>query len=60
MKDAQSDLLKIITQIFKIVEGEAQMGESGVENELLLWKLKIIIKTWFANKVIMFEECLEF
>ncbi len=35
------------------------MGESEVENGLLPWKLKKIIKTWFANKVIMFEECLK-
>ncbi len=36
------------------------MGKNGVENGLLTWKLKKYIKTWFANKVIMFEECLEF
>ncbi len=34
------------------------MGKSEVENGLLPWKLKIIIKTWFANKVIMLKNVL--
>jgi hypothetical protein len=37
---------------------ETQMGKSEVENGLLPWKLKIIIKTWFANKVIMLKNVL--
>jgi hypothetical protein len=31
-----------------------------VESGLLPWKLKTPIKTRFASKIIMFEECFEF
>ncbi len=47
-------------QIKKFRKGKQEWEKMCVESGLLLRKLKTFIKTRFACKVIMFEECFEF
>jgi len=60
VKDAQTCLQKTITWTKKFGKGKQEWEKAYVESGLLLHKLKSPIKTRFASKIIMFEECIEF
>jgi hypothetical protein len=60
VKDAQTCLQKTITWTKKFEKGRQKQEKTCVESGLLPCKLKTPIKTTFASKIIMFEECIEF
>ncbi len=60
VKVAQRNLQKIITWTKISRKGRQEWEKACVERQLWPQKLKILVKTRFANKVIMFEEVVEF
>ncbi len=60
VKAAQGNLQKTITWTKKSGKGRQEWERACVEKGLQPQKLKTLMKIRFANKVIMFEEVLEF
>jgi hypothetical protein len=60
MKDAQATLQKTITWTKKFGEGRQEWEKACIECGLPPQKLKTLVKTKFAFKIIMFKETLEF
>jgi hypothetical protein len=60
MKIAQTTLQKIITWIKKFDKNRQEWGKACIECGLSPRKIKILIKTRFASKIIMFEKTMEF
>jgi hypothetical protein len=60
VKDAQATLQKTITWTKKFSEGRQEWEKACIECGLPPQKLKTLVKTKFASKVIMFKETLEF
>ncbi len=60
VKATQGNLQKKITWTKHLNKGKEEWEMACVERGLRFWKLKTLVKTRFASKVIMFEEVLEF
>ncbi len=60
VKVAQGSLQKKFTWTKKSRKGQQEWEKACVEMGLRPQKLKTLMKTKFASKVLMFEKCLEF
>jgi hypothetical protein len=60
VKDVKTSLQKSITWTKKSRKWRQEWEKAYIESGMWHWKLKILVKTGFASKVIMFEEDLEF
>jgi hypothetical protein len=60
IKDVNSSLQKTINWFKKFGKGRHEWARSCKDRSFHLGKLNIFIKTWFASKVILFKETLEF
>jgi hypothetical protein len=60
VKDVQTSLQKVITWTKKSGKGRHEWEKACINSGMWHWKLKILVKSKFANKVIMFEKTFEF
>jgi hypothetical protein len=60
VKDAQTSLQKVIIWTKKLGKGRQKWEKDCIESGMRHWKLRSLVKTKFASKVIMFEKTLEF
>jgi len=56
----QNDLQKTMTWMKKLGKGKQDWEFACKEIGLRPWKLKKLIKIWFASKVVIFQETLEY